>query len=144
MKRLALTASLFIALGAVFGTLSAAPVSAQESGIDTFQTPSGNTQCLYDRSQKALRCTVLNSTAKLTPKPADCDLDWGSDVEINATGRPGHVCAGDTIQGHYRTVKYGVTWRNGPFSCTPATTGLTCRNLSKHGFTISKAKQRFF
>ena len=144
MKRLALIASLFIALGAAFGTLSSAPASAQQSGIDTFQTPSGNTQCLYDGSRKVLRCTVLNSTAKLTPKPADCELDWGSDVELNATGRPGGVCAGDTIAGQYRTVKYGVTWRRGPFSCTPATTGLTCRNLSNHGFTISKAKQRFF
>ena len=144
MKRLVLAASLFIGLGATLAPLAAAPVSARQSEFDTFQTPSGNTQCLYDGSRKALRCTVLNSTAKLTPKPADCELDWGSDVELNATGRPSGVCAGDTIQGQYRTVNYGVTWRRGPFACTPATTGLTCRNLSKHGFTISKAKQRFF
>jgi len=34
---------------------------------------------------------------------------------------------------------YGKTWRYGPFACSSATNGLSCRNKAGHGFFLSRA-----
>jgi len=42
-------------------------------------------------------------------------------------------------------LRYGQTWRGGPFRCKSLTTGLYCRSvLSGHGFYLSREFQRTF
>jgi Family of unknown function (DUF6636) len=44
-----------------------------------------------------------------------------------------------------RTLGYGKTLRRGFFRCTSRQAGLTCRSLnSRHGFFLSRARQRTF
>jgi len=138
--RLLLVAS----VGLVPMGLSTSPVRADT--IAGLQTPSGNIQCMYykDAKNESLRCTVLNSTAAFEKKPADCDFDWGADVGMDAKGKASRLCISDTVAGKYPVVAYGTQWKKGAFTCTSATSGLTCRNSSRHGFTIAKAKQTIF
>ena len=42
------------------------------------------------------------------------------------------------------TLAYGRTWSWHGFRCNSATTGLTCRNTSGHGFFLSRESQRVF
>lgn len=135
---------LTLSVGAVPVALTGAPASADT--ITGLQTPSGNIQCMYykDAKNESLRCTVLNSTAVFEKKPADCEFDWGADVGMDAKGKASRLCVSDTVAGKYPVVAYGTQWKKGAFSCTSATSGLTCRNSSRHGFTIAKAKQTIF
>jgi len=43
-----------------------------------------------------------------------------------------------------RTLRYGDTWKRPGIRCTMRTTGLTCRNLDRHGFHIQKGKSYRF
>jgi hypothetical protein len=128
------------------GQPAGAQARLQAMTITGIQTPTGNIQCMYvkDGASESLRCTVLVSTAAIGPKPASCEFDWGTDVGMDRTGRAQRLCISDTVAGRYPSVAYGTTWRKGAFTCTSALSGLTCRNLSKHGWTISKAKQTIF
>jgi len=41
-------------------------------------------------------------------------------------------------------VKTGFSWTWHGFRCTSRRTGLTCKNLSGHGFVLSRQSQRVF
>lgn len=43
-----------------------------------------------------------------------------------------------------RTLRYGDTWRRPGIRCTMRRSGLTCRNLDRHGFHIAKGKSYRF
>ena len=42
------------------------------------------------------------------------------------------------------TLHYGDKWSGAGVHCSMATTGMTCKNRSHHGFFLSKQKQRYF
>jgi len=42
------------------------------------------------------------------------------------------------------TLVYGRDWSLGAFTCESRSTGLTCRNSSQHGFTLSRKSQQTF
>jgi hypothetical protein len=60
------------------------------------------------------------------------------------------LCAGDPgpllpqIDAAAKVLAYGTTIRVGGISCASATTGLTCRNHSRHGFFLSRERWRMF
>lgn len=126
---------LVVALGAGAATASA-------DGF--FQTPSHNIGCAYLAKAGAggrpyLRCDIGGGLHPLPPRPKSCDLDWGYGYSMLATGKARPFCAGDTARApRARVVRYGTTWRKGPFACVSKRIGLRCVNRSKHGFFLSR------
>jgi hypothetical protein len=138
--RLAQAAALVGAL-----VILAAPASARDVFV-VFKTPSGNIGCVYSRfsgESPYLRCDIRSGLVPQPPRPKNCDLDWAYGYEMDVTGRAHTFCAGDTaLDPRARVLAYGKTWRRGGFTCSSRTTGLTCRNLSGHGFLLSRARSR--
>jgi hypothetical protein len=114
------------------------PASASAKFV-FFQTPSHNTGCLYQTSPPALRCDIRSGLKPPPSKPRGCTVDWTGGYQVGATGRAQKVCAGDTVlSATARVVRYGTTWRDGPFTCKSSTSGLRCKNRSGHGFFLSR------
>ncbi len=127
-------------------TFTGAPARAQQQLIG-MQTPSGKIHCMViiGDGPTNMRCDVLENTAKVAPRPKDCELDYGSAFAMNVTGRASRVCAGDTVADPKNpVVAYGIAWTRAGITCFSAPTGLTCTNRSKHGFTLSRAAQKLF
>lgn len=112
------------------------------AALTFFHTPSHNVACAELAAYStSLRCDILSGLKPRPARPANCTLDWGFGFIMAATGRARVTCAGDsTNDPHAKTIRYGVTWRIGPFVCTSRRTGLRCRNRSGHGFVLSRAR----
>ena len=118
-----------------------------------FSTPSKNIGCQYARFDAqpnaagfpaTLRCDVRTGLHPKPARPRRCDLDWGDSLEMRKRGRVDVVCHGDTALGSKHILRYGQTWRHDGFTCRSRMTGLTCRNLSGHGFFLSRQRSRTF
>ena len=135
----ALIVSTVLAAGAWAGTAAAASRA--------FQSPSGNIVCSIDGGA-SVRCEILKKDWSPPPKPRTCPLDWGGGLVLGARGRPAILCAGDTIQPPprhpYRVLPYGRSIRSGSITCSSARTGMTCVNVARHGFLLSRERYRFF
>ena len=59
-------------------------------------------------------------------------------------GAAARICAGDTVAGAHPTLPYGAKWSRGGIECESEKTGLTCKNQTNHGFSLSKAAQKLF
>jgi len=113
---LAVVAALLVAAGTASATLS------------TFRTPTGNIGCLYDSSDRYLRCDIRSGLEPMPPRPKGCGVDWGFSLNMNRTGRARITCAGDTaLDPRARPLAYGSTWRRGGLACTSRTAGLMSR-----------------
>jgi len=99
-----------------------------------FQMPSGNIACLYHSG--TLRCDIRSG---LEPEPKrDCEVDW-TGLTVEADGKAGPVCAGDTVADpNARTLKYGAKWKRNGIVCRSRRTGLRCHNRKHHGFFLSR------
>ncbi|NPD15838.1 hypothetical protein HOY34_11575 [Xinfangfangia sp. D13-10-4-6] len=135
--------------------LAAAPLfatSARADDSDFFLSPTGNIHCLYDdgdygdqKQSPWLRCDMVQATQTYTTPPEGCDLDWGTSFYVGDTGRAGLTCHGDTIQNpNGRVLPYGESITFDTIRCKSERSGVTCRNLDGHGFTLSRAKQKLF
>src|SRR5450756_1467074 len=109
-----------------------------------FRLPSNNIFCAYVVSSspyaKYLRCDIMSG---LKPKPSSNGCVEGSrgvSADINVTGRATYQCSSDTVYNKSAPkLNYGKTWRRGGFTCKSKISGLTCTNLSRHGFFLSRA-----
>jgi hypothetical protein len=111
--------------------------------LEAFQTPSGNIGCMMDAS--GARCEIRRRSWSPPPRPADCPLDWGRSMRVQATGRAGFVCAGDTVLDPDAPVlPYRVASQLGPMSCASQTDGVYCSNGDAHGFSIARQGYREF
>lgn len=145
------------------GTVSAAFVLAAFLGVGArshggdevidFSTPTKNIGCVYARFSARpnepafpalLRCDIGSGLRPKPRKPAGCQLNWGDSLEMRKTGRVDVTCHGDTALGSRRILAYGKTWRHDGFTCVSRITGLTCTNLSRHGFFLSRQRSRIF
>jgi hypothetical protein len=134
-----LAATLLVVAAVLTGAASASATLA------TFKTPSGNIGCLYDSSPAYLRCDIGSGLRPLPPRPKGCQLDWGFSLNMGRTSKARVTCAGDTaLDPRARVLRYGSTWRRGPFSCRSRTTGLTCENAAGHGWFMSRQSWRRF
>lgn len=122
-------------------------VLAPADGITGFRSPSGNIVCSMfaarSDSAAAVRCDVYEHTWKVPPKPADCDLDWGSIATLTA-GRKATMgaCASDAAGGG-PALAYDHAIRVGTLQCASYRTGVECVQIgTTHGFFISKASYR--
>ena len=136
------------AVVAVVAALAPAGALAAPSSpvIETFRTPSRNIACAYipraAGGVPTLRCDILSG---LRPQPRRaCRLDW-TGLELVAARRARPVCAGDTVyQSSAPILRYGRTWRRGPFVCVSRRIGLRCRERAGHGFLLSRSRWRVF
>jgi hypothetical protein len=135
MTRLALILALILVL--------LVPAAAQAKYRD-FRMPSGNIGCGFTDDPQYLRCDILHSS-DMPPRPKTCDLDYGYAYGLKRKGRSQVLCAGDTVVNQRAPVfRYGRTKHLGNITCESRRTGLTCFNLSGHGFFLSRASIRRF
>lgn len=116
-----------LSLAAVLA-LALAAVTPASAATRRFQTPSRNIVCLYFAGPR-LRCDVrsLNDTAFT--------------LDRRHRGRRVHVT--DAVPAG-PVLRYGRSLTLGPFNCSSRRSGLTCRSSSRHGFFLSRARQRVF
>jgi hypothetical protein len=144
---LALVASTAV-LAAIAAALVTGSASARHALYVSFRTPSGNIGCAYSKFSGEpgyLRCEIVSG---LKPRPrqvGSCQGDFGRAVSMNATGRSHALCITDTVINPAAPVlAYRRVWQRGGFRCVSRTTGLTCTNLSRHGWFLSRARSRIF
>jgi hypothetical protein len=145
LRRLLLLAGAAISLS-LAPAASGGAASSRADQVIQFSTPSKNIGCVYARisgSPTDLRCDIQSGLKPKPKRPRGCDLDWGDSLSMGKTGRVHVVCHGDTALGG-PPLAYGRTWRHDGFTCTSRVTGLTCRNLSRHGFFLSRERARVF
>ena len=112
----------------------------------SFRSPSGNIGCSLsdDAGSSGARCDIGEHTWSSPPRPADCELDYGSGLSIS-DGLADFTCAGDTVLGSGHVLAYKASIRFGAFVCDSDESGVTCSNTStKHGFFLSRATYRVF
>lgn len=129
-----------------------------------FKTPSGNIQCDYVYRGAAdanayVRCGI-RSGLKPPPPSRGPGCQVANRVTIGHTGDArlagpswcpgedegdaGPFAGGQPGSPPVPVVNYGRAWAGGGIRCTSAFSGLTCRNLSGHGFFLSRAAWRQF
>ncbi len=138
-------------LGVALVLVVAGSATAASSSTSSFQTPSKNIGCIYvtpfaANDKPYLRCDIGGGLHPLPPRPKNCDLDWGYGYSMaGAKGRAAPFCAGDTAREPRAPVlKYGRTWKKGPFTCLSRTIGLRCANRAGHGFFLSRQRSYVF
>lgn len=124
-----------VATETVVETVTATQAAPVPLATPTFQLPSGNIGCTL--SEHVLVCDILSG---LSPEPSQpCELDW-TGIEVEASGPAQPRCAGDTAFDQKAPVlQYGSRWELDGFTCSSATTGLTCENRGGHGFSLARA-----
>jgi hypothetical protein len=66
-------------------------------------------------------------------------------VSMGRRSRARAICISDTVYSNRAPfLRYGRTWRKGGFTCVSRRTGLTCRNLRRHGFFVSRSSWRVY
>jgi hypothetical protein len=125
----------------------ASPAAAMD--LESFRTPSDNIHCMLIRDGQAasVECELRsrNNARSALPQPADCDLEWGNRFALDAKGRAGMVCHGDTlITPDAPVLAYGTSLAWDGITCASSESGLTCKNRKGRGFSLSRAKQRLF
>jgi hypothetical protein len=129
----ALAVALFLSLGS----------AAEADAVRFFQSPSANIGCGIDRQR--VRCDIRERDWRPPPKPSSCPVDWGQGLTLGPRGRARFVCAGDTMLGAGRRLRYGRSIRRGRFRCTSRRTGMRCVNRRNgHGFHLSRERARRF
>lgn len=140
-----------IAVAVLAALATAAPAAATTR---YFETPSKNIVCGYVVARgtpSTLECGVVSGLNPPAPKPSPAckGVDPASDrIRLGATGKPYGFCSGDVgvlaETGLAPVLQYGLSLTTGPFRCSSATTGLTCKNGQGHGFFLSRESWRSF
>jgi len=139
--RIALVLVLTVAPVVAASALASPP--ARSALYRAFRTPSGLIGCYYATAPTFLRCDTQYET-RFSGKRR-CEGDYGQAFGMTARGRAGALCVGDTaLDARSPVLAYGRTKRYGPYTCTSRTSGLTCTNRGRHGWTLSKQRQRLF
>jgi hypothetical protein len=102
-----------------------------------FVTPSRNIDCaIYNDSSPSATCTIASY---LWDEPGP-DCNNGAVVQVTAYGSPQFLsCAASEFQPNSVELSYGYSLTNGQFTCTSASTGVTCTdNDTGDGFTLSR------
>jgi hypothetical protein len=114
--------------------------TTQTRRLARFQTPTGNIAC--DAREGSIRCDILEKSWTPPPKPADCDLDWGSALALDSDGAPVIVCVGDTVADPtLPRLAYGTASAAEGITCVSREDGLTCTSdRTRRGFFLSRAR----
>lgn len=139
LPALRILATVAAAMSLAYATWTIPTVRA---AIPSFHTPSGNIGC--EAYNGYLRCDIGQKDWHSPRRPASCPLAYGDSFTMSARRRPIWTCHGDTALHLGGPLRYGSTWRHGPFTCTSRITGLTCTNRRGHGFFLSRQSYRIF
>jgi hypothetical protein len=130
-----LAAALLLAIPA-----QAATFAPDDNGLITFQLPSGNIGCTYVPEGGTPVYTPPGGHAEL-----QCDRVEPSYVRVfmgTSGAAKKYSNVGDaSCCGYPNVLDYGESWHAGPFTCSSATTGLTCTRGS-HGLKMSRKRIR--
>jgi hypothetical protein len=123
-----------------------ATTPAKPEHYEFFQSPSGNIGCAgFEQEVVQIRCDIREHSWDSPPKPADCDVDYGSGLVIEAGGKAEFVCAGDTTLNSGPTLKYGEVNKVGLISCTSSEAGMRCVDEeSGRGFFLARERYEIF
>ena len=120
-------AEAFLALAALALPATAVTFEPSSGGYTEFTMPSNNVGCIVtmEDGMPMIACDRVAPSYKR--------------VRMFATGKPKlFTDAGDaSCCGAENYFPYGSTWIDGDFTCTSATTGLTCTN-GPHGFSMNR------
>jgi uncharacterized protein DUF6636 len=121
-------------------------MSSGAGGVTSFRTPSKNIYCARETLGRTdmLRCDV-GKLAHKAPKPKGCHFGYGTSFGMTARGHARALCVSDSVfDSHASVLAYSSTRKFGPFTCTSKTTGLTCSNRSRYGFTLNRTRYKLF
>jgi hypothetical protein len=123
-----------VAALAALALCPAAGATGMESG---FQMPSRNIVCEADVTSagtRVLHCVVFSESGRRGQKT------WS----MRPTGRASVRFVVANIATEVPALRYGRHWRWHGIRCASARAGLTCTNLSGHGWFLSRTRQRIF
>jgi hypothetical protein len=136
-----------IALGLAALALAAGSASSASTSSGFFKTSNGKIYCGWVTGSQGSVVCGIKPPGKLKPKPknncAKQGVDYvGNRIAFNTTGKAKvQACAGDagpfSDPKHTKVLAPGKTWKGGGMSCTVTKSTATCKNKSKHGFTIT-------
>ncbi|HWH27736.1 MAG TPA: DUF6636 domain-containing protein [Mycobacteriales bacterium] len=134
--------------------LPAAAVTTVAPGSSVrFSSPSGNISCFL--SGTGAVCEIAEHDYQPPPRPADCELDHGTMIELDQTGPARFACHGDTgfvrddpespLTAPGPVLAYGEQITNGIFTCTSRRSGMACATADGgHGFELARAGFRTY
>jgi hypothetical protein len=107
-----------------------------------FRMPGNSVACEVDHraavgpfsGHRTLFCVVFSKSGKRGQRT------WG----MRTTGMPRVFWVMGNIADTSPTLAYGRSWSYGGFRCRSGRAGVTCRNGSHHGFSLSAKTQRTF
>jgi hypothetical protein len=127
-----------IALLAAASAASTAPVTFPDrKGQIDFITPSGNIGCIYTPAGGVEVYKPTDGGPELS-----CDRAQPKYIRVELARKGAASLIKDISDqsccGSDNTLAYGQQWSAGPFSCSSALAGLTCKRDDGHGFFISR------
>jgi hypothetical protein len=142
-------------LGVALALLGGSSALAAAPKYGSFKAPSRNIVCGWSIDQHGRASMECGIKTGLKPPPprVHCEAGDPNDkrVGLSTTGRARPVlCAGDpgpllpVIEAKAIVLRYGTKIKIEGITCSSATTGLTCRNRSGHGFFLSRQHWRTF
>ncbi|MGH3423500.1 MAG: DUF6636 domain-containing protein [Nocardioidaceae bacterium] len=130
-----------VALTAVLLVAATGSADAATRHEHWFSSPSGNIGCYMTKHY--VRCDIAEHRWKSPKRPAWCRLDYGDGRHL--TKKAAWVCAGDTVLGSNKVLRYGQRSTFGRYRCTSKRTGMRCVNhRTHHGFKLSRQVHRKF
>ena len=108
-----------------------------------FTTPTGNISCAV-HVETGGYCSIGEIDWAPPPKPADCEFDWGSDLQLG--DEASFACVSDArIHREPAVLPYGSAVQRGRYSCGVEETGVTCLNADTGaGFRLARGRYELF
>ena len=136
-------AALALIAAATLAATVALAATAQADSSSQFQSPSGGITCMMstgDDGQSRASCQVDEYTYIPPPKPAECHLNWGSQLTLNQGSAADFACQHQSLRSPgEQTLDYGQTSSVGAITCDSEPTGMTCTDTGTgHYFRISR------
>jgi hypothetical protein len=125
----------FAAAGAIASGAFAANGLASNTAAKFWQNPTHKVDCGIMIGYTQVLCSAKKIPAP--PHTSSRDGDPGF-VSIGPTGKPKllRLSQNSFVSHKLKTLTAGTTWKFNGVSCTVAATTVTCKNKSKHGFTL--------
>ncbi len=111
-----------------------------------FSSPSGNIGCVIE--PLFVRCDIAERDWDPPPAPADCELDYGQGLTLEAGATAELVCAGDTtlgVGGPDAALAYGESIAAGLLRCESNRSGIRCQDVETgRGFALAREGYEVF
>jgi Family of unknown function (DUF6636) len=111
-----------------------------------FSSPSGNIGCVIE--PLFVRCDIAERDWDPPQAPADCELDYGQGLTLEAGATAELVCAGDTtlgVGGPDAALAYGESIAAGLLRCESERSGIRCEDVETgRGFALAREGYEVF